>query len=114
MPSRPKARSFSSAVGLLLPVNTLWTAPSSLATAANASAAPGSSWPWVASSSRRLPSAAASSALNGSSRPSADPLALMSAPLLASASKKISDSLRPAIWGSWTSGLPATVPNASA
>src|SRR5580704_3111757 len=113
-PSRPNALSLSIAVGLLLPVSTVCTVPSSLATAASASVAPGSSWPWLVSSWCRAARAVASSALNGSSMCSASPPARMSTPFSASASTKISDSDRPAICGSWTSGRPAIVQNASA
>jgi hypothetical protein len=99
---------------LLLPVSTLVTTPSSLATVAIASAAPGSSCPWVTRSSRRSRIAAASAALNGSSSRSAVPPGPTSTPFSASASKKISDSDRPGICGNWTSGRPATAANASA
>ena len=53
-------------------------------------------------------------ALNGVDMRNGGPAEGLLEPFSASASKKISDSDRPAICGSWIRGRPATVPNASA
>ena len=80
-----------------------------------ASRAPGISRPCLASRSRRAWKAAASWLANGprSSSPAGSP-GRGRAAFTASASKKISESVRPAICGTCTSGRPVTARNASA
>ena len=115
----PNAWSFAVAFGLIVPVSTDWMTPGRPATAATASFAPGSARPRVGSRSSRDPNAIASSLvylpssswLPGSAG-SGTPPELTS--LSARASKKISESVRPAVCGSATSGRPVTRRNASA
>ena len=75
--------------------------------------APGIAYPLVTRSPRRAAIAVDSSLLNGASSCSDVPRSLTSTPFTASASKKISDSDRPASCGSWVSRRPVTVRKAS-
>ena len=113
--SRAKACSFSIAFGLSAPVRRVCTTPASPPTSVTAARAPGSRRPCSVSRLRRAWKADVSSAANRPSTSSpAGAEVRGSAWFRASASKKISDSVRPAICGSRTSGRPVTLRKASA